>query len=370
MSFDRAKAMHLQKRNEKRPDTVERSEFGRFPGGTPVHRFTLGDPGGGSVAVSEYGCALTSVIMPDRTGNLSGIILSYPSLVDYIADTDYVGVTVGRYANRVTGAQFTIDRTRYQLSANEGNNHLHGGFRGFGKRLWKGSVVSQSEIPAVQMELLSSDGEEGYPGNLRCRATLTLRDRRALDVVYEAETDRPTIVNLTLHPYFNLAGAAENLSEHLLFLDADRFLPIRSDGMPTGEIRPVDGTPFDFREPAVFATRLSREDEQLRLGNGYDHCWALREREERMKLAARVVEPTSGRTLELHTTAPGVQFYSGNFLGTNSHANGHPGFQARSGFCLEPEAWPDSPNHDAFPKVILHPGELYTHRITYIFGTE
>jgi aldose 1-epimerase len=310
------------------------------------------------------------VKMPDRTGTPSEIILGYPALLDYIADGDYVGVTVGRYANRISEAQFKIGTTRYKLSANEGTNHLHGGFRGFGKRLWKGSIMTSDEDPTVQMELLSPDGEEGYPGNLRCRATFVLRDHRVLDVVYEAETDRATIVNLTLHPYFNLAGMGRDLFQHRLSLHADRFLPVLSDGVPTGEIRPVDGTPFDFRKPVALSTRLNREDEQLRLANGFDHCWALRETEGSVKPAARIVEPSSGRTLELHTTAPGIQFYSGNFLGTSNHANSHPGFEVRSGFCLEPQAWPDSPNHEAFPKVILHPGELYTHRITYIFGTE
>lgn len=350
--------------------SIRKSVFGQFPTGETVHRFTLGDPIGPSVEVSEYGSTLLAVKMPDRQGRMDDVILRHSSLENCIADKDYLGVTVGRYANRITGAKIKIDGESIQLAANQDGNHLHGGFRGFGKKLWKGSVIEQDGIPAVRMEMLSPHDEEGYPGNLQCRATFSFRDHRWLDVVYEAKTDRPTIINMTLHPYFNLAGPGGDLSQHMLTLHADSFLPMRPEMVPTGEVKAVAGTLFDFRKPASPLAEMDFKNEQIKLANGYDHCWILRGKPGEMKLAAELKDGSSGRTVQIHTTAPGLQFYSGNYLGANTPGNGHGGFRPHAAFALEPQAWPDSPSHVDFPNVILRPGELYTHRITYIFGTE
>ncbi len=349
---------------------VKRWLFGTLPGEKEVHCFTLGDPTGPSVTVSEYGCTLTSVRMPDRSGNAGEIILGYPQLAQYIGDTDYLGATIGRYANRIAGATCKIGKERIRLSANEGANHLHGGFTGFNKRFWKGEVVGKSNAPSVRLELMSLDGEEGYPGTLRCSATFTFRAERELEVVYEARTDRPTIVNLTLHPYFNLGGPGGEISGHRLSIAAEAYLPICADGLPTGAVEPVEGTPFDFRHPVALGERLEEDAEQLSRANGYDHCWVLGEAYGTMKPAARVSEPVSGRMLEVRTTAPGIQFYSGNQLGEGERAEGSAGFAARSGFSLEPQSWPDSPNRRKFPRAILNPGDVYIHRIQYVFGIE
>ena len=354
-----------KQRNESRAGKVL---FGHLPDGEPVHLFRIGREDGPSVTISDYGCTLTSLRMPDRTGMLGEVVLGYPQLEQYVQDCDYMGVTVGRYANRIAGAKFVLDGEPVCLSANEGPNHLHGGAAGFGKRLWRGKVIAEEPLPSILMQRSSPDGEEGYPGTLNCTVLFTLRDEHLLDVVFEAETDRPTIVNMTLHPYFNLAGDGREILDHRVSIFGDSFLPVDESSLPTGERRAVEGTPMDFRRRTPIGLRIRDEDEQLALMGGFDHCWILDGIPGQLNPAALVYDPASGRTLDVLSTAPGLQFYTGNTLGRESQDEKAAGLKARTGFCLEPQLWPDSPNRPDFPSARLDPGDRYVQQIRYCFG--
>lgn len=345
---------------------VERKPFGKTPAGEPFELFTLTREGAPVVAVTSYGGHIVSMVAPDREGKTRDVTLGYADAAGYVADTGYFGSIVGRYANRIAKGRFTLDGKPYTLVTNNGPNALHGGPTGFQKRLWAARVVNGPEGEAVELTYVSKDGEEGYPGTLTAKVVYSLRADGRLVIDYTATTDAPTIVNLTNHAYFNLAGEGEGtILGHELQIEADATTPVDPTLIPTGAVTPVDGTPFDFREPVAIGARIDAADDQLKAGGGYDHNYVLRGKAGELRLAARVTEPKSGRVLEVYTTEPGLQFYSGNFLdGSVTGKSGKP-YVKRGGFCLEAQHYPDSPNQPAFPPVVLRPGQTYRQTTVY-----
>ena len=351
-----------------RPPDVEESRFGTLPDGRPVRRFTLRN-GRVELSVIEYGAIITALRTPDHEGQPGDVVLGFDALDEYLMDSPYFGAVVGRFANRIAGGRFTLDGTTYQLACNNGANHLHGGLRGFDKALWCGKPTADETMPGVTFTYASADGEEGYPGELTTRVTYLLSADGALHVRYHATTDRPTIMNLSQHSYFNLGAGATDVLGHELKLNASRFTPVDEGLIPTGELRAVEGTPFDFRVPTSIGARIAVQDRQLALAGGYDHNFVLdRADDDSLVLAALVMDPRSRRTLEVRTTQPGIQFYSGNFL--DGHITGKNGrrYEHRSGFCLETQHFPDSVNQPDFPSTVLRPGETYTEETVYAFG--
>jgi len=348
---------------------VTRSAFGTTPEGEAVEAFTLANPNGIEVRAITYGGIITSLTTPDREGRSGDIVLGFETLDPYVQGSPYFGSIIGRYGNRIAGGRFTLDGETYALATNNGPNHLHGGERGFDKVVWQGEPFQNDSAVGVVFTYTSPDGEEGYPGNLNVQVTYTLTDANQLVFDYLATSDAPTPVNLTQHSYFNLAGAGSGeVLGHELMVNASAFTPVDSTLIPTGEVRSVEGTPFDFRTPTAIGARVDADDEQIGHGPGYDHNFVLDRSGEGLQLAARVTEPTTGRTMEIHTTEPGIQFYSGNFLdgtvtGKEGKVYGH-----RSGFCLETQHYPDSPNQPSFPSTILRPGEEYRSRTVLTFG--
>lgn len=349
---------------------VTRAPFGRLPDGRQAEQFTLTNAHGVEVRAITYGGIITVIRTPDRAGRLDDIVLGYDSLSGYLASSPYFGALVGRYANRIARGTFTLDGATYHLALNNGPNSLHGGNRGFDKELWTGEPFQRDSAVGVTLRYTSPDGEEGYPGTLTTRVTYTLTARDELIVDYEATTDRATPINLSQHTYWNLRGSASgDILEHQLTLRASGFTPVDSTLIPTGVIAPVAGTPFDFRSATAIGARIEQPDSQLRYGRGYDHNWVL-DRGGRAGLvpAARLVDPGSGRTLDIATTEPGIQFYSGNFLDGTLTGKGGRVYAHRFGLCLETQHFPDSPNHANFPSTILRPGQTYRSRTVYSFG--
>jgi aldose 1-epimerase len=346
--------------------------FGKTPDGQPVDLYVLTNKGGAEASITNYGGAVVSLKVPDRNGKLADVVLGYDTAEGYVNDKSHFGGIIGRYGNRIAHAQFDLDGKTYTLAKNNGENSIHGGIKGFDKALWKAKILSAKGAESLELSYLSKDGEEGFPGNLKVTVVYTWSDANALQIEYSAATDKRTVVNLTNHSYFNLAGQGSgDILGHLLTIQADRFTPVDAALMPTGELRHVAGTPFDFRKPTAIGARIDQEDEQLKFGGGYDHNFVIRRSADAGEsLAARVVEPISGRVLEVWTTEPGVQFYTGNFLGGKVTGKGGATYPKRSAFCLETQHYPDSPNKPAFPSVVLEPGALY-HTITmYKFSVE
>lgn len=350
--------------------SVQRSPFGHLADGTPVEAFTMELPGVARVRVSAYAGAVLSIHVPDRDGRMGDVVLGFDTLDDYLADESFQGALIGRSGNRIACGRFTLDGHGHQLLINNDPNHLHGGPRGFHKRLWAAETVQTSEGAGVRLRLTSEDGDQGYPGTVDVTVTYLLTTEGALRVEYDAVTDAPTPVNLTQHTYFNLtADPRREILGHRLRLNADAITPVDATLIPTGELMPVDETAFDFRDEQPIGARVDADDEQLRHAGGYDHNFALRGGGT-LSLAARVHEPESGRVLEVHTTQPGIQFYSGNFLDGTTVGKGAIAYAHRTGLCLEPQAYPDAPNHPHFPSTILRPGERYSSLIVYRFGVE
>lgn len=322
----------------------------------PIYLYTISDKI--KVKICNYGGTIVGIQTPDRAGKLDDVVLGFDSLEGYLNSGFYHGATIGRYANRIGGGGFSLDGVEYDLTLNDGLNHLHGGFKGFDKRVWSAEIVDDASL---RLSLVSSDDEEGYPGELDVSVVFTVVGDR-LEVDYFAVTDKHTVVNLTNHAYFNL-GCSETILDHDLWVDADYYTPVNDGLIPTGVLKPVDETPFDFREPTKIGSRICADHSQLILGNGYDHNYVLNQ-VSNPQIA--VTDPTSGRMLEISTTMPGVQFYTGNFLdGNEKGRNGFIGF--RSGLCLETQFYPDSPNKPEFPSPILHPGERYIEKTVYRF---
>lgn len=349
---------------------VTRTPFGALPDGRAVEQFTLVNAHGVEVRALTYGAIITALRTPDRTGKLDDVVYGFDSLAGYLKDPPYFGAIVGRYANRIAKGRFTIDGTTYQLPRNDGPNHLHGGVRGLDKRLWTAEPFQSDSGTGVTFSYTSPDGEEGYPGALAVRVRYLLTADDALVVDYEARTDKATPVNLSQHTYWNLGGrAGGDILGHELTLDASAITPVDSTLIPTGELAPVAGTPFDFRTPTKIGARIGAMDTQLRYGRGYDHNWVLdRKGGAGLAHAARLADSSSGRTLDISTTEPGIQFYSGNFLDGTIRGKGGQTYPHRGALCLETQHYPDSPNHAAFPSTILRPGETLRSRTVFTFG--
>ncbi len=347
---------------------IDKASFGKLPDGREADLYTLTNANGLQTAITNYGAIVVSLHAPDRDGRLADIVLGYPKLADYLKDTPYFGAIVGRYGNRIAKGRFTLDGVEHTLATNDGANHLHGGKIGFDKVLWNAESFQNANEVGLRLSYLSADGEEGYPGNLQVTVCYALTNKNELKITYDATTDKPTVVNLTHHGYWNLIGQARgDILEHELMLNADRFTPIDAGLIPTGELRPVKGTPMDFTRPTRIGAHISQDDEQLRYGLGYDHNFVLNRTGEGLSLAARVYEATTGRVLEVHTTEPGVQFYSGNFLNGSNVGKGGRAYKHRCGFCLETQHFPDSPNKPEFPSVVLRPGQRYQTTTVYRF---
>ena len=322
-----------------------------------------------SCQISNYGGLVLKLEVPDRGGQLTDVVLGYDDLADYLKGSTYFGAIVGRYGNRIGQARFTLKGREYTLARNDGPNNLHGGFKGFDKVLWQANLSDSPEGPRLELSYQSPDGEEGFPGNVSVTVTYTLTQANELKIDYLATTDQDTVVNLTHHSYFNLAGADQgDILDHELMIAADRFTPVDEGLIPTGELRPVAGTAFDFTQPTRIGLRIDDADPQLKFGGGYDHNWVLNKGDGSLALAARLTEPTSGRVMEVWTTEPGLQFYSGNLLGeTSPGKNGHP-YKRRDGLCLETQHFPDSPNQPGFPSTVLRTDQTYTSTTIYRFS--
>lgn len=346
---------------------ISKREFGKLADGTTVDIYTLRNRKGLEVEITNYGGAVVSLRTPDRRGRMADIVLGYDDPPGYVNDTSYFGALIGRYANRIARGKFTLNGADYQLAQNNGVNHLHGGVRGFNKVLWEAREVRHTGGVALKLTYLSKDNEEGYPGNLTVTATYVLSDANELRIEYIATTDKETIVNLTHHSYFNLAGAgAGDVLKHQVKINADRFTPVDETLIPTGELRAVKSTPFDFNRVTAIGSRINEADDQLVLGKGYDHNFVLNKKGRELSLAASVYEPASGRAMEMWTTEPGVQFYTGNFL-DKVHGKAGKIYDYRGGFCLEAQHFPDSPNKPSFPSTVLKPGQRYTQTTVYKF---
>jgi len=343
---------------------VQKQVYGKLPDGRPVDLYTLTNAAGMRVQLINYGAITVSVEVPDRSGKLTDVTLGYDTLAGWLDNKPYFGATIGRYANRIARGQFTLDGKTYTLARNNGANHLHGGIRGFDKVLWNAEPVQTPESAGVRFTYLSRDGEEGYPGNLSVTALYSLNDDNEFKVEFSATTDKPTVVNLAHHTYWNLAGAAAgDILGHELMLNADHFTPVDEDLIPTGQIASVAGTPMDFTRPTPIGARIAQ------VAGGYDHNYVLRKQAGQVALAARVYEPQSGRVLEIYTDQPGIQFYSGNFLDGTVRGKGGVAYQKHHGFCLETQHYPDSPNRPEFPSVVLRPGATYRHVMIHKFST-
>ena len=350
---------------------VTRENFGRLPDGTAIERVRLRGDDGFEVRLISFGAAIQSIFAADRAGRVADVVLGRDDLAGYVAVRRFLGATVGRYANRIANAGFALDGNRFRLSANDGANALHGGLVGFDRKSWSVTATGQMPMPFVTLSYVSPDGEEGYPGRLEAEITYSLSGGHELSVAYSAVTDKPTVVNLTNHSFFNLAGVEPGggILEHQLMIAADTYLPVSAAGIPLGGPSPVDATPFDFRKPHRVGVRLRDVIEQIRIRQGYDHNFCLRGGvTDEPRLAARVEDPKSGRVLELWTDQPGVQFYSGNFLDgtvTGKYGRVHRQYDA---LCLEPQRYPDTPNRPDFPSARLDPGQTYRHHTRYRFS--
>jgi aldose 1-epimerase len=342
--------------------------FGTTPDGEPVRLYTLRNANGMTAEIMTYGATVVTLTAPDKDGNFDDVVLGYDHHAGYLDVSPYFGAIVGRYGNRIGKGTFTLDGTTYTLATNDGENHLHGGLKGFDKVVWQDEPVDRSDAIGVKLSYLSKDQEEGYPGNLHVSVTYLLTNRNELRIEYEATTDKATPVNITHHGYFNLTGGERDILGHELMLNADKFTPVDEGLIPTGELRPVEGTPMDFRKLTPIGDRIDNDYEQLEFGGGYDHNWVLNKKGDRMTLAAEVYEPTTGRVMKVHTTEPAIQFYAGNFLdGTITGKDGIV-YKHRYGFCLETQHYPDSPNKPDFPSTILRPGRKYETTTIYAFS--
>jgi aldose 1-epimerase len=347
---------------------LSQQPWGKTSDGKAVELYTLKNSAGIEVRISTYGGIITNWFAPDRNGKMGDVVLGYDTVAAYEAKTPYFGCLVGRYGNRIAKGKFSLDGKTYQLPLNDGPNTLHGGVKGFDKVVWTAAKATDAEEPSLELTYLAKDGEEGYPGNLTVHALYTLTKDGAVRLEYTATTDKATILNLTQHSYFNLATQGDILG-HELQLNADRITPVDSTLIPTGELRSVKGTVFDFTKPVAIGARIGQADEQLKFAGGYDHNWIVNQKKVgELTQQAVVFEPTTGRTLEVSSTEPAVQFYCGNFLdGTITGKYGQV-YKHRSGFCLEPQHYPDSPNRPEFPSTVLRPGQTYHNTIVFKVG--
>lgn len=346
------------------------SVYGQAPSGEAVTLYELTNSDGLVIRVMDWGATVTSMVVPDREGNLEEVTLGFDDLADWIADSSYKGVVVGRYGNRIGDAEFTIDGKTYELTANNNDNTLHGGPAGFHKHLWSSQSFEEPGKVGVVMTRTSPDGEEGYPGELDTTIRFSLNDKNEFAIEYKATTDQATHVNLTHHMYYNLSGHRErDILGHELMIDADKFTPVDDELIPTGELAAVENTPMDFREPTEIGVRINADYDQLKFGQGYDHNWVLNDWDGSLKLQASLYDPVSGRLMEILTEEPGLQFYSGNFMDGTSILRGGQRGEFRHGLCLETQHFPDTPNKPRFPSTLLRPGETYETKTVFRFST-
>jgi len=352
--------------------SITRKDFGKTGDGQSVDIYTLKNANGMEARITNYGGIVVSLTAPDRRGKFADVVLGYNDLDSYMKPPfPYFGAIIGRYGNRIAKGRFTLNGVEYKLAVNNGENHLHGGIKGFDKVVWTASRRETAAGPALVLDYESKDGEEGYPGNLDARVVYTLTNNNELKIEYTESTDKDTVVNLTHHSYFNLRGEGNgDILEHRLTLKANRFIPTDAGSIPTGEIRPVANTAFDFHFGATIGARINNDDEQLKFGNGYDHTYVINGRPGRLRQAASVYERTTGRVMDVWTTEPGVQLYTGNFLdGSITGKSGKP-YPRRSGFCLETQHYPDSPNRPNFPTTTLRKGATYHSVTIYRFSAK
>lgn len=343
---------------------ISKQPFGKTQDGTPVDLYTLKNDNGVEVRITNYGGIVTHFIAPDKAGKMGDVVLGFDTVAQYEKDSPYFGCIVGRYGNRIAKGKFSLNGKTYSLAVNNGENALHGGLKGFDKVVWTAKPIDGVE-PSLELNYLSKDGEEGYPGNLSVKAVYTLTKDNGLKLEYTATTDKDTVINLTQHSYFNLKGQGDILG-HEVMLNASAFTPVDATLIPTGEIRKVAGTPFDFTKPTAIGARINVPDEQLKFGGGYDHNWVVDQKKPgELTLAARIFEPTTGRVLEVLSTEPAVQFYCGNFLEGKFKGKYDVLYGHRTGFCFEPQHYPDSPNQPKFPSVVLKPGQTYKNTIIF-----
>jgi aldose 1-epimerase len=351
---------------------VQISEFGKTQDGITIYRYVLTNKKGIEAIVVSYGAALNSLKIPDRDGKFADVVLAYDDVAGYEQDKAYFGATIGRYGNRIAGGEFVLDGATFHIPKNNGPNTLHGGTIGFNKRIWTGVDRSRADAEVLELSYTSPDGEEGFPGTMKVTVTYTLpADKNELRIDYSATTDKDTVLNLTNHSYFNLAGSSnQEILNHQLMLRAKEFTPVNLELIPTGELRPVAGTPFDFTKATVIGSRIDQDNEQLKFGRGYDHNWVLEGKGKvGLQVAAEVFEPISGRVLEVLTTEPGIQFYTGNFLDGTARGKGGQFYAHRVAFCLETQHFPDSPNQPSFPSTELKPGQTYQSTTIFRFST-
>lgn len=365
------KKENQEPRQMERTVSIAKSEFGTTAAGKEVEKYTLENKDGIQVDIITYGGRITSLRTADTEGTLENVVLGFETIEQYEKDNPYFGALIGRYGNRIAKGKFSLDGTEYSLAKNNGENNLHGGEQGFDKRVWDAATEEGDDWVKLKLTYLSADMEEGFPGNLSTTVTYTLNKDNSLDVLYEAVTDKATVVNLTQHAYFNLSGDfSTTILDHVVEIDADTYLPVDGGLIPTGELRPVAGTPFDFREAKLVGKEIDADNEQIGLGGGYDHCWVLNGQGAGYRSVANAYHPATGRNLEVLTDEPGIQFYTGNFLdGTLPAPNGGT-YAKRSGLCMETQHYPDSPNQPGFPTVTLEPGATYSTRTTFRFSTK
>lgn len=350
--------------------SLEKKAFGKTSDGKPADLYVLTNSSGMQAAITNYGGILVSLKVPDRQGKIDDVVLGYDSVAGYVTDKAFLGATIGRYGNRIAQAKFSLNGNTYMLAKNDGPNTLHGGVKGFNKVFWDAKPISGRDSQSLQLTYLSKDGEEGYPGNLKVQVTYTLTENNELKIDYEATTDKETVVNLTNHAYYNLAGQGEgDILDHMLTIHADRFTPVDATLIPTGHLQSVKGTPFDFTKAFAVGSRIVKDDDQLNLGKGYDHNFVLNAGQNPSPVpAAMLYEPKSGRVMEVSTTEPGIQFYSGNFLDGTIKGKGGKVYKHRYALCLETQHYPDSPNQPDFPSTVLKAGEKYKTTTIYAFS--
>jgi Galactose mutarotase and related enzymes len=346
---------------------LKKSAFDATVDGKAAALYVLTNKAGAEACITNFGGRLVSMMVPDREGKMTDVVLGYDNITDYLEIDGNYGATIGRFGNRIAKGKFTLDGTEYTLALNNNGNSLHGGPTGYHNRMWDAKQVNNQTL---ELTYLSVDGEEGFPGNLNIKVTYKLTDDNAIEIVYEATTDKATVINLTNHSYFNLSGNHEQkITDHLISINADSYIPVDATLIPTGEIASVNGTPMDLRSPIAVGARIDEDFEQLAIGRGYDHCWVLNTNRDIAALAAKVVSPSSGIALEVYTNEPGIQLYAGNMmsLGTGKHGTT---YNKRQALCLETQHYPDSPNQPNFPSTVLRPGEKYFSRCVYKFTVE
>ncbi|MGD0337187.1 MAG: aldose epimerase family protein [Bacteroidota bacterium] len=357
--------------NKNGKSMIETTLYGKLPDGREVYQYTLTNSAGSKVKIINFGAAVTSLEVPDRNGKLEDVVLGYDSLQGYISCKSYLGVIVGRYGNRIAKGRIQLDGKTYQLTVNDGENHLHGGKLGFEKRLWDAKVVKESNDPSLELTYVDPEGEEGYPGKVTMTVTYTWTEKNELRIEYRGTTDKTTILNPTHHSYFNLSGSPANpILDNLLTIEADSITPVDKGLITTGKYMNVANTPMDFRVPTAIGSHINDQYEQLIFGKGYDHNWVLRNFNGKVRKVAELYEPKSGRLMTMYTDQPGLQFYSGNFLDGTIKGKKGIAYQHRTGLCLESQCYPDSPNKPEFPSVVLKPGGVYRQTTIYQFSTK